>query len=298
MIPDRCAHRLSFRVILPVWPLLAALTFFVSISVAAAQAPVNTCSSCHADLVKRFAASIHGESANGHGAIGIACSTCHGDGKAHAQNNGDITLIANPSRISPQKVNTLCLSCHAARHPSFAQSAHSKGDLSCISCHSIHGGKEGKLLKAAQPALCYQCHGSVKDEFAAPIHHKVDDGPVKCTACHDPHAVLQTQLQASIAQQVSACLKCHTDLAGPWVYEHKVVKQVGCTACHTPHGGRNPKLLILAKVNTICLECHLPSATLGDEQTNAAHTPSSTKPCTDCHVAIHGSNHEDRFVNP
>lgn len=270
----------------------------VLVSAAAAQSPATSCSSCHAELIKGLAASPHGKPVNGHGGNGVACDICHGDGKAHAQNNGDITLIANPARISPQPVNTLCLSCHAERHPNFARSAHAKGDVSCVSCHSIHTGKEGKLLKTAQPELCYRCHAGIKNEFAAPVHHKVDDSPVKCTACHNPHAVLQKQLQGAIEQQVSACLKCHTDLAGPWVYEHKPVKQVGCTACHTPHGGQNPKLLILANVNTICLECHLPSATLDDEQTNAAHTPNSKKPCTDCHISIHGSNYENRFVHP
>lgn len=298
MIPDCFAHRLHFRVLLPFWQFLAIFAVFVLMSPAGAQTPTKSCGSCHADLVKGFAASPHGKSSSGHGAAGIACESCHGDGKAHAQNNGDITLISNPARISPKQVDALCLGCHAARHPDFAQSAHAKGDVACASCHSIHAGKEGKLLKAAQPTLCYGCHSAIKAEFAAPVHHKVDDGPVKCTACHNPHAVLEKQLQGAIEQQVSACFKCHTDLAGPWVYEHRVVKQVGCTACHTPHGGQNPRLLILANVNTICLECHLPSATLDDEQANAAHTPSSKKPCTDCHVSIHGSNHENRFVHP
>ena len=32
------------------------------------------------------------------------------------------------------------------------------------------------------------------------------------------------------AQQDAVCTKCHTETAGPFVYEHAVVKTEGCTA--------------------------------------------------------------------
>jgi DmsE family decaheme c-type cytochrome len=272
--------------------------FFLFCATAGSQGTPNSCLSCHADLVVHFSDNQHGKADGTPQGSAVACESCHGDGKAHAESNGDTTKILNPRKISAKDANASCLSCHASQHPNFAQSAHAKADVSCTSCHSIHAGKQGKLLKSSQPGLCYQCHAGIESDFSAPVHHKADDGPVKCTACHDPHSTFETRLQAAIAQQTSACFKCHANLAGPWVYDHPVVKQVGCSACHVPHGGKNPKLLILANVNTVCLECHLPSATVSNAEVNAAHTPSSTRACTGCHVSIHGSNHEDRFTNP
>lgn len=275
----------------------AAVLCHPAFLLAQTTATTNSCAKCHADLVQTFGTSPHGP-AFAHIADQLTCDTCHGDGKAHTESNGDTSKIQNPAKISIKAADRTCLTCHAAQHPDFAHSAHESASVGCVNCHSIHAGKEAKLLKTAQPALCYQCHAATESAFNAPVHHKSDGGPVKCTACHNPHAVFQTQLQAGIAQQVSACLKCHTEMAGPWVYEHKAIKQAGCVACHTPHGGDYSKLLTEAKVNTICLQCHLPSAFPEEPEVTAAHTPTSTKPCIDCHVAIHGANHENRFVHP
>ena len=40
-----------------------------------------------------------------------------------------------------------------------------------------------------------------------------------------------------------ACLKCHIDKRGPFVYEHAAVRIDGCETCHMPHGSMNAKLL-------------------------------------------------------
>jgi DmsE family decaheme c-type cytochrome len=265
---------------------------------AAGQSEAGSCTKCHAAVVNGFAESPHGTASTAHDGANVSCANCHGDAKAHAAGNSDTSAIQNPAKLSAKDADARCLACHSKQHPDFARSAHAASNIGCTSCHSIHAGKEGKLLKAAQPALCNHCHSAVESEFSAPVHHTTGDGPIKCTTCHDPHAAVEQRLQVSIAQQVSTCFKCHTDVAGPWVYEHKAINQTGCMACHTPHGGKNPKLLSMANVNNTCLQCHLPSATQSDAQTNAAHTPGSTKPCTDCHAAIHGSNHEKRFGRP
>ena len=40
-----------------------------------------------------------------------------------------------------------------------------------------------------------------------------------------------------------ACLKCHVDKRGPFVFEHAPVRIEGCETCHIPHGSMNAKLL-------------------------------------------------------
>jgi DmsE family decaheme c-type cytochrome len=171
--------------------------------------------------------------------------------------------------------------------------------VSCIGCHDIHAGKEEDLLKAAQPALCYQCHADIKPQFSMPFHHKVNEGLVLCSDCHDPHGTFERKGLKSATEQDAVCVKCHTETAGPFVYEHAAVKTEGCTACHDPHGGPNPRLLNRADVNTICLQCHFPSthfttlAPLGPSHNQAAQSQS----CTICHASIHGSNTSGVFIN-
>lgn len=289
--------RFAMRVSSHRFRLGACIVFLAASAYVFAQSPQPSCVKCHSDIVKRFAGSAHGASSAAHPS-GMACESCHGDGKAHADNDGDVSLILNPAKLPFKQVNERCLACHSGQHSGFAQSLHAVSGIACTSCHAIHAGKEGKLLKSPQPALCYQCHADVKTQFSSPVHHKVDEGTMACTACHNPHGAAEERLQAAIAQQVTSCVACHTDKGGVYKYEHLAVKQTGCTSCHAPHGSSNPKLLAVARVNTLCLQCHMPPATVSDAQVNAAHTPASKRPCTDCHSAIHGSNHDQYFARP
>ncbi len=79
---------------------------------------------------------------------------------------------------------------------------------------------------------------------------------MKCSDCHDPHGTFQDKQLKSTPDQNAVCTKCHTETAGPFVYEHPVIKTEGCTTCHSPHGSPNARLLNVGNVNTLCLQCH------------------------------------------
>jgi DmsE family decaheme c-type cytochrome len=259
----------------------------------------DVCATCHEEVSKKFAGNPHTKLAAQHGDAGVNCEGCHGPGGAHVEGGGDISKIFNPAKASAKEVDKNCLGCHQGKHANFERSAHGEGNVSCLGCHDIHGSKEQALLKAPQPMLCYQCHTDIKPQFSMPFHHKVNEGLVQCTDCHDPHGTFEKKGLKSATQQDAVCVKCHTETAGPWVYEHNVVKTEGCVACHTPHGGPNPRLLNRANVNTICLQCHSPSpnfttsAPLGPAHNQAMQYQS----CTICHAAIHGSNTSGVFFN-
>jgi DmsE family decaheme c-type cytochrome len=218
----------------------------------------------------------------------------------HVEGGGDTTKIFNPSKATAKEIDENCLGCHQGKHQNFERSAHGEGNVSCISCHSIHASSSESLLKAPQPTLCFQCHTDIKPQFSMPFHHKVNEGLVQCTDCHDAHGTFGKKAVMSSTQQDLVCTKCHTETAGPFVYEHAAVKTEGCTACHTPHGGPNPRLLNRANVNTICLQCHSPSMSF------TTHTPTGPghnqatqyQACTICHTSIHGSNVSNVFFNP
>ncbi|MGA2535148.1 MAG: DmsE family decaheme c-type cytochrome [Terracidiphilus sp.] len=259
----------------------------------------EVCATCHEEVAKGFATNPHAKMAEMHGSKGVTCENCHGAGKAHVEAGGDKTKIFNPATASVADVDAKCLGCHQGQHQNFNRSAHAEGNVSCLGCHDIHSSKEEGLLKAPQPTLCYQCHTDVKPQFSMPFHHKVNEGLVQCSDCHDPHGTFEKKSLKSAAQQDAVCVKCHTETAGPFVYEHNVVKTEGCVACHTPHGGPNPRLLNRANVNTICLQCHSPSPnfTTGPPAGPSHNQAMQYQSCLICHASIHGSNTSEVFFN-
>jgi DmsE family decaheme c-type cytochrome len=260
----------------------------------------EVCATCHEDAAKGFSTNPHAKMAQMHGGNGVTCENCHGAGKAHVDGGGDVTKIFNPAKASAKEIDAKCLTCHQGQHANFERSGHGEANVSCLGCHSVHASTTpDHLLKAEEKQLCFQCHTDVKPQFNMPFHHKVEEGLVKCSDCHDPHGTFNAKGLKSAAQQDAVCVKCHTETAGPFVYEHDVVKTEGCTACHFAHGGPNPRLLNRANVNTICLQCHSPSPnfTTAPIPTGPAHNQATQyQSCTICHTDIHGSNtHPDFF---
>ena len=264
----------------------------------------ETCATCHEEVGKKFAENPHSKMVQMHGGNGVTCESCHGAGKAHVDGGGDTSKIFNPAKHSAKEVDAKCLSCHGGAHPNFANSPHGESGLSCISCHSVHKSKDTeKLLKAPQPALCFQCHSEQKAQFNMPFHHKINEGLMKCTDCHDSHGTFGKKMLRSTAEQNQICSKCHSETAGPFVFEHTPVKTEGCISCHSPHGSPNARLLNVSNVNTLCLQCHSDFNNAnkagvrgGVSPTGPVHNQSAQYvACTICHTQIHGSNTSNVF---
>jgi DmsE family decaheme c-type cytochrome len=255
----------------------------------------DVCATCHADIAKKFGDNPHAKLALRHNGTGATCESCHGPGKAHVDSGGDVTKIKQLSKLSPKDLDETCLGCHAGTHPNFLRSPHAKAGVSCTSCHSVHAGDtEAKLLKASQPQLCYQCHADQKAQFNMPIHHKVNEGLLKCSDCHDVHGTFLANNLRSTEDQNQVCTKCHTDVRGPFVFEHAPVRAEGCVTCHTPHGSQNPRLLNMPSIATLCNQCHSPLSAGGVHGLDPGST--TVTPCITCHTMIHGSNASQAFV--
>lgn len=245
----------------------------------------HACAKCHSELVKSFAGNPHA----GHAKTAVSCASCHGSGAAYVQSNGARSAIFDPAEATARQVDDMCLGCHAGAHAASEHPVH--GNVSCIGCHSIHAaGAPVHMLKVVETELCYQCHSEIKPKFSMSFHHKVGEGLIICTDCHDPHDTSKRKLLRSPSQQQTVCTTCHTEAAGPFVYEHPAIKAEGCTACHVAHGGSNPHLLNRASVDTICQQCHLPPPKPMTGVPDVHNPATQTKFCTDCHTDIHGSN--------
>lgn len=261
----------------------------------------DTCATCHEEVAKKFGSNPHTRLTLEHSGKGVTCESCHGAGKAHVDGGGDVTKIRRFSKLSTKEVDETCLGCHGGAHANFERSPHAERGVGCTSCHSVHASTTPEhLLKAEQPKLCFQCHTDVKPAFAQPFHHRVEEGLINCSDCHDPHGTFNKKNLRATADENAVCTKCHAETAGPFAYEHPVLKAEGCVSCHSPHGSPNPRLLNVSNVNTLCLQCH--SAT----NTGAfPHAVSPTGPvhnqsaqyvsCTTCHSQIHGSNASNIF---
>jgi DmsE family decaheme c-type cytochrome len=253
------------------------------------------CATCHEAEAKGFASNPHSKLALEHGGAGVTCESCHGAGKAHVEGGGDVSKIFDPAKASAKQIDATCLNCHANSHPDFERSPHAKANVGCTGCHSVHkSGDTEHLLKAAQPTLCFQCHTDEKPQFDMPFHHKVNEGLIKCSDCHDVHGTFEKSNLRSRNDSNLICTKCHTEMRGPFVYEHTPVKGEGCMGCHTPHGSQNARMLNMPNTNVLCNQCHSPVAAGTVHGMNAGS--SELTPCTDCHTLIHGSNMNAAFL--
>ncbi|HEV2616148.1 MAG TPA: DmsE family decaheme c-type cytochrome [Candidatus Acidoferrales bacterium] len=260
----------------------------------------EACKACHADEYKAWENSPHWNTTlnKKEGPSHQGCEACHGGAAVHVADPTDVSKLFLFTKATTKEINERCLVCHASgtEHMQAIDSLHTKNDVSCTSCHSIHhsGGKQFLLVKA-QPELCYSCHLQQKPQFQMPFHHRVNEGLVQCTDCHNPHGTGQPhQLRVSTAQD-AVCFKCHADKQGPFVFEHEVVKVEGCKACHSPHGSPNPHLLKVSNINMLCLQCHTTSFANAPGAPSFHNQAAQFQACTLCHTQIHGSNFDRTF---
>ena len=284
-------------------PPAAATTPPAPANTPSAAAEVAKCADCHEAQVRGFGSNPH---ARTHGTKAAdpeeACSTCHGDGTAHIESSGDPKLIQSFRGLDGAEN---CLSCHekANPHGSFALGFHANtASVNCLSCHSIHsqGARSEHLLAKETGPLCQTCHTGISASFRnKPYTHRLDRGGMTCVDCHDPHDRKGQPVKMTSDGEL-ACLTCHAELRGPFVFDHVTGSAGNCLSCHQAHGSSNPKQLLWAQVSQLCLSCH---SKTGGPKTAGGQPPSFhdlTSPryrnCTTCHVTVHGSNLSPEFL--
>jgi DmsE family decaheme c-type cytochrome len=263
-----------------------------------------SCLDCHDDLADAYAHSPHAAdlALGGPGTAATGCEACHGPASLHVADDGDGFILGADllGALDEAAQVTMCTRCHADQARHWPGSPHDGSSIACAACHAdqVH------FAVAARPAddyrnraeFCLQCHPDQDADFRLPFRHQVLEGRLDCEDCHDPHAGFDRTAWNGLN---AACLECHGEVAGPFVYEHDGVHGEDCLLCHRPHGSHHDKLLV-QEGNGLCMQCHYDEGFdsgfgIGG-QAHAGLLLNESR-CYDCHIDVHGSNVSPTFQN-
>ncbi len=105
------------------------------------------------------------------------------------------------------------------------------GELTCISCHSMHDGDpRGQLTEAMRgPEACLSCHADIGADIPSHTLHEADSSGASCTACHMPkmvYGIMEIHRSHRIENpdparnaataRPDACTSCHLDRSLDW----------------------------------------------------------------------------------
>jgi DmsE family decaheme c-type cytochrome len=265
-----------------------------------------SCADCHEDAVGFYARTPHavalGLAVPGTGVSG--CEACHGPAGLHVAGGGDGFVLgaADFAALDDDARDAMCLQCHAAMGNHWTGGPHQGSGIGCADCHADQAHFGGTARPAGEfrnpSEFCLQCHPDQVADFRLPSRHRALEGQVVCGDCHDPHGGFA---ELDWNGQSGVCLRCHAELAGPFVFEHDGTTGEDCTACHRPHGSSHDKLLV-QDGNTLCLQCHFGAGFDADDGWTLGGTAhggilANEARCYDCHIDVHGSNVSPTFRN-
>lgn len=294
----------------------------------------ETCAGCHPDQAKQFAKTVHAHAAKKGAEFGTGCESCHGPGKAHAENQmeaaGDAAKTEAGKKLiygfhgKPEENSARCLACHSTSKDQelFNRSEHKLNGVTCADCHSAHLLDRTARRDRVEPGIAQAHFFSVpklteenrwlsqsllrktQPDLCFSCHRTIQGQfalpthhrvPEGFMKCTDCHNAHGT-LQRPLLRKSNweACVACHTEKRGPFVFEHAPVKVEGCTICHTPHGSVTRNLLTRREDRFTCLECHV-----DPQAPNVPHGRfgfQTRGECVRCHATIHGSNVSQYFI--
>lgn len=256
------------------------------------------CLNCHQEMAATLEGSVHRITTNMemNPAIKVGCIGCHDGWEGHVDEPSKET-IGQIKKLSLAKQSEVCGRCHLTAHQvgMITSDPHGRADIGCLDCHSMHNNKNKALAKDDRQNYCTACHEPVAAEFRKRSAHPLESGNIGCIDCHTFGNLKDPALQVGLNW---TCQNCHTDKAGPHIYEHPVANEHlinggGCTECHEPHGSANDRLLVQPGSN-LCLQCH--EIPLGHR---TSHSGLGIKlECVFCHSEIHGSYDNRKLLDP
>lgn len=106
-----------------------------------------------------------------------------------------------------------------------------KGEMTCLSCHTMHGTEPDDQLKPGMRTntACLQCHQRIADDVPAHTHHSIGSSGSECVNCHMPYTSyallrgirshrIDSPRVVPFAENVrlNACNLCHLEQTQQW----------------------------------------------------------------------------------
>jgi predicted CXXCH cytochrome family protein len=250
------------------------------------------CSICHAEEVKLFENSTHGQLLAKKDPNAPSCTTCHGT-------HGIMPRSESDSPIFARNVPDLCAQCHREGEKAALQykgtqheiikhykmSIHGKGlsesglmvSASCTNCHTPHS-----MLPASDPNssinrdnvtdTCGKCHLGIAEKFSKSVHSpdvtKTDKKLPVCNDCHTSHTIRRVDQASFRSLILGECGTCHEHETESYfdTYHGKASllsggeKTAKCSDCHGSHdilpAYYSKSSLNRANVVETCRKCH------------------------------------------
>ncbi len=253
------------------------------------------CLDCH----ENYQATLHGSPhavSSAKAVVGVNCISCHDGWAVHMDDPSgeNISGIIEENAAGQAEV---CSRCHLTPHQTamLGSDPHARAGLACTSCHKIHNNPDPKLYLHPGEQYCIGCHPQTAAEFQLRSAHPLHSENIQCRDCHDLSGIKNEMTAGGLDW---TCQNCHSEVSGPFIHEHPVVNKHlvnggGCLECHRPHGSVNDRLLSQPGGGT-CMQCHgIPPGHMTAHSGFVAQTA-----CVVCHTDIHGSNTNDKFLDP
>ena len=157
---------------------------------------------------------------------GITCEACHGNAQRHV-NSGGKAAIVNPSRLDPDRRDSVCISCHLEGDVSIERAGHSAIDYrpgDSISDYLAFYVYSGNNMTARGV--------SEVEQFAQSTCKRMSGDKMSCTSCHDPHFTPAPEQRVAFFR--TKCLACHSQ---PQFAASHHPENPDCTSCHMRHTG-------------------------------------------------------------
>jgi Flp pilus assembly protein TadD len=226
---------------------------------------IPACASCHTGRPQPVAGATGKYEAQPFTQTSVGCENCHGPGSAHVEarrqgeepgsgsesraksqsrshpeSHSDPTIV-NPARLSPQRSDDICMSCHQAGDVRVLQPGKTNQDFRpgqpldrTVSIFQIPPTRENppqddhlEHYYSMSLSKCFRASAKLPEEKQ-----------LRCITCHDPH--VEPAKEEAPAYFNGKCLGCHTaqSCTAPLAVRQKTTPQNpvkdNCIGCHMP----------------------------------------------------------------